>query len=378
MENPEDIYIDFASKVSFLEFIQDEFRRANIPVREMDKEISLLVAKKQWSITDLSDYVKENPRSFIIFQEIYQLLRFTNAQLIHFVFDIAKLNSLNIDAIYEYMILNLKCDVEFRKIYLNTIKRNLEYEEFIAKIEQYDKKYLIAIFKFAVSKYITKIVRKFSILEARITKSEFEDFSIRFSNYLLNNLKLNETLATINVEKFLQNKRIPIDTKSLHGNYPKIKIIKILESKGYTNIDDILSNNGIRTLKHDLQQQISTFLINNEKIFCTERYIEGIIKAKDNKPKKFDLIIFRNHKPKYLFEMNFYSTEGTKIGINQNEYIDLNNYIQKNFSDFEFYWITDGNYWLTTQGKTRFLNLLRYFDKILNINIFAEYLNDFQ
>ena len=150
-----------------------------------------------------------------------------------------------------------------------------------------------------------------------------------------------------------------------------------MEVNGYKNIDYILSEAGIHTLKLDLQRQIGTSVLGNDKIFCTERYIEGIIKTRDNKPKKFDLIIFSGHKPKHLFEMNFYSTEGTKIGINQNEYIDLNNYIKSNFSDFKFYWITDGNYWLTTQGKTRFLNLLNHFDKIFNINIFMERVNDF-
>jgi len=377
MPNPEDVYIDFASKVSFLEFIQEEFKHANVPVKELSQEISLLESRKQWNINDLSEYVKKYPRSFIIFQELFQLLRFTNAQLIHFVFDVVKLNSLNINAIYEYMILNLKYDLEFRKIYLKAINRRLKYDDFIAHVEQYDKRYLIATFKLAISKYIDKIVKNFTILEKRIVKSEFEDFSIRFSNYLLNNLKLNETLKAINIEKYLQNKRIPLDTKSLHGNYPKIKIIKILENKGYKNIDSILNKTGIHILKHDLRQQIDLTVLNNDKIFCTERYVERIIKTKDNKLKKFDLIIFSNYKPKYLFEMNFYSTAGTKIGINQNEYIDLNEYIKRNSYDFKFYWITDGNYWLTTQGKMRFLNLLNYFDKIFNINIFAEQVNDF-
>lgn len=377
MSNPGEVYMDFASKVSFLEFIQDEFKYADILLEELREEISLLKSKSQWNINDLSEYVKNYPRSFIIFQNIFQLLRFTNAQLIHFVFDVVKLNSLNIAAIYEYMILNLKHDLEFRKIYLNTINQKLEYNDFIRYTNQYDKKYLIAVFKLTVSKYINMILKDFDTLETRIRKSEFEDFSIRFSNYLLNNLKLNETLDTINIEKYLRNKRIPLDTKSLHGNYPKIKIGKILESNGYKNIDYLLNNAGIKTLKHDLQEQINDPVIKNGKIFCTERYIDKIIKIKDNKLKKFDLIIFDNSKPKYLFEINFYSTEGTKIGINQNEYIDLNNYIKKKFKNFTFYWITDGNYWLTTQGKVRFLNLLKHFDKIFNINIFAENLNKF-
>ena len=377
MLNPGEAYMDFASKVSFLEFIQDEFKYADIPLEKFRKEISLLKSKSQWNINDLSEYVKNYPRSFIIFQNIFQLLRFTNAQLIHFVFDVVKLNSLNIDAIYEYMILNLKHDLEFRKIYLKTINQKLEYDNFISHANQYDKKYLVAVFKLTVSKYINMILKDFNTLEARIKKSEFEDYSIRFSNYLLNNLKLNETLDTINIEKYLRNKRIPLDTKSLHGNYPKIRIGKILESNGYKNIDYLLNNAGIKTLKHDLQEQIDDPAIKNCKIFCTERYIDKIIKIKDNKLKKFDLIIFDDSKPRYLFEINFYSTEGTKIGINQNEYIDLNNYIKKKFRNFIFYWITDGNYWLTTQGKVRFLNLLNHFDKILNINIFAENVSNF-
>jgi len=377
MPNPEEIYIDFASKVSFLEFIQEEFKYADVPVEELKQEISLLKAKNQWNINDLSEYIKKYPRSFIIFQNIFQLLRFTNVQLIHFIFDVVKLNSLNIDAIYEYMILNLKHDLEFRKIYLKTINQKLEYNNFISHVNQYDKKYLIAVFKLTVSKYISMILKDFDILETRITKSEFEDFSIRFSNYLLNNLKLNETLDTINIEKYLRNKRMPLDAKSLHGNYPKVKIEKILESNGYKNIDYLLNNAGIKILKHDLQEQINDPALKNSKIFCTERYIDKIIKIKDNKLKKFDLIIFNDSKPRYLFEINFYSTEGTKIGINQNEYIDLNNYIKKNFGNFIFYWITDGNYWLTTQGKVRFLSLLNYFDKIFNINIFAENVSNF-
>jgi hypothetical protein len=378
MLNPEEVYIDFASKISFLEFIQDEFKDANIPIEKFSQEINLLESEKNWNISSLSEYIKNYPRSFIVFQNIFQLLRFTNAQLIHFVFDIVKLNSLNINAIYEYMILNIKYDLEFREIYLETVNLALDYNTFILNLEQYDKKFLIASFKLAISKYINKIVNNFYALEARIRKNEFEDFSIRFSNYLLNNLKLNETLNSINLGKYLKNKRVPLDTKNLHGNYPKIRIIKTLENNGYTNIDDILNNAGIHTLKHNLKHHIEMpKLENNIKMFCTERCIDKVIKTKDNKLKKFDLIIFNDFKPKHLFEMNFYSTEGTKIGINQNEYIDLNNYIKKNFNNFKFYWITDGNFWLTNTGKERFLNLLNHFDEIFNINIFAEQVTNF-
>lgn len=378
--NLEDAYINFASKISFLEFIQKEYRNANTSIAKLKKEISLLMLKKQWNIDDLSDYIKDNPKSFLIFQEVFQISRFTNTQLIHFVFDVTKLNSLNLDAIYEYMILNLKHDNKFRKIYLDKVQRNLKYEDFIKIITQYDKHYLIAIFKMTIAEYIKMISEKnsknFYTLEERIIKNEFEDFSIRFSHYLLENLKLNETLETINIEKFLHNKRIAKDTKGLHGNYPKIRIIKILEKNGYQNIDKLLKENKINLIKNNIKQQISTFPENN-KLFCTEKFVENVVKPKSKKLKKFDLIIFQNYKPKYLFEINFYSTGGTKIGINEDEYVELNEYVKEMKEDFKFCWITDGNYWLTLNGKNRFLSLLKNFTQILNINTFEENIDNF-
>jgi len=365
MRNTEEIYIDFASKISFLEFIQEEFRPANIPVERLQKEISILSSKKSWNIAELSDFVKANPKSFIVFEAIFQLLRFTNAQLIHFVFDVAKLNSDNLEAVYEYMVLNLMHDQEFREIYLDLLQPKLGYEDLVLQLDSLDRKLLIATFKAAVSKYVDKVSKDSRTLENRIAKKEFEDFSIRFANYLLSNLKLNEILSAIDVKEFLKNKRVPLDTKGLHGNYAKLRITRILEKHGYSNVDRLLNQNC-------LPLAVQSMLLDKQKIFCTERCIEGIIKPKDRKPKKFDFIIFSEGKPKYLFEVNFYSTEGTKIGINQNEYIDLYDLIKSGFPQCKFYWITDGNYWLTTQGKSRFINLLRYFDQILNINTFAE------
>jgi len=276
------------------------------------------------------------------------------------------------------MLLNLKNDEKFRQIYLRTINSRLTYEEFIKNIGNYNKKSLVAVFKFAVSKYVDEIIDDFTILKNRIVKAEFADFSIRFSNYLLNNLKLNETLSSIDIEKYLKNKRIPIDTKSLHGNYPRIRIEKILQDNNYKNIDPLLKKYRIKTLESDLSKQINVSNLNGCKVFCTEKYVKEIIKINNGKLKKFDLVIFNELKPKYLFEMNFYTTEGTKVGINEGEYRDLNNYIKENFSNYKFYWITDGNYWLTSQGKNRFLNLINYFETILNINLFAEQIEYFK
>lgn len=376
MNDIERRYIEFAYRVSFFEFIQEEFRMSDLNAKTLKDELKVLKDKKNWNINELADFIKQYPKSFLIFQQIVQLIRFTNAQLIHFIFDVEKLNSLNMESIFEYLIFNIKYDEEFRKLYLGLIDRKMTHETFVKNLNQYDKKYLITIFKQTVSKYVDKILKKSSIFEKRVQKSEFADVSIRFSNYLLNNLKLNETLESIDIENFLKYKKVPVDTKSIHGNFAKLKITRILESNDFINIDNRLDK--IKVLKHDLSEQIEVDNLQGKTAFCTERYVEGIIKIKEGKLKKFDIIIFKNLQPAYLFEVNFYSTEGTKIGINQDEYVDLINYIKQNLDGLEFYWITDGNYWLTSQGKKRFKNLLESFKTIYNINSFAEDINNFK
>ncbi len=91
-----------------------------------------------------------------------------------------------------------------------------------------------------------------------------------------------------------------------------------------------------------------------------------------------------NKKPVLLIETNFYSTSGTKIGINQGEYVDLiediQNYSKQNKLNYKFSWITDGNYWLLKDAGSRFNNLKSNYFKndyeLLNYNLFRDFLPD--
>ena len=105
--------------------------------------------------------------------------------------------------------------------------------------------------------------------------------------------------------------------------------------------------------------------------------MHGIVKRKNKKPKVFDFILFFDRKPLILIETNFFSTTGTKIGINRDEYTDLKEDIQtfcrKKKIVIKFIWITDGNYWLTKTGENMYRNLREnYFTndyEILNYNL---------
>ncbi|HKZ42840.1 MAG TPA: DpnII family type II restriction endonuclease, partial [Candidatus Hodarchaeales archaeon] len=197
-----------------------------------------------------------------------------------------------------------------------------------------------------VSDYAEAASRKFKILEKRITKKEFSDFTVRFTSYALHTLELNRMLAGIKVADFLSAKLIPVDTKGLHGKFLKGMVQRALERHGYSNVDPLLQKHNVSVLRPRIDSQVDPKEVPNGKLFCTEKYIEDIENPNKGGPKKFDVIIISDLAPRHVFELNFYTTEGTKIGINEDEYLALNDVVRKHGS-VEFHWITDGNYWLS-------------------------------
>ena len=352
---PEERYIEFASQVSFFEFRQREFRDSGFSaarISELAAEVSKLQSRNDWDISGLSDYILQNPRSFLIFEAIFQLLRFTDAQLIHFIFDVPKLNSPNTEAVFEYAIYNLKNDPFLQNLFTRRVQPSrgeaVAFDTIIKDPGTYNKSFVVAVFKMIISEYTNLVSRDFAVLENRIRNKAFSDFGVRFANYLIDRLKLNETLKAVNVAAYLRSKQIPLDTKGLHGNYAKLRLKEMLDGHGFRNIDSLLKTKGVTVLPSKFDKGEIT--PPQGKSYCTEKYVEDVAKIVNGKLKKFDFVLIMNNRPRHLLETNFYTTEGTKIGINEGEYLELYNSI-KNKKELQFHWITDGNYWLTDGRK---------------------------
>ncbi|MHA1578516.1 MAG: DpnII family type II restriction endonuclease [Candidatus Freyarchaeota archaeon] len=341
-------------------------------------------SKERWDTVELSSFLREYPKSFKIFEEIFQLARFTNTQLIHFLFDTKILNNTNKSKLLEYLKKNIQYDKFFtdtlikqsKKTGLAAFNNAKEVTNFLEKSEDKgSQNYLILLLKATVTSYIESAAKKPEIIYSRLTNPNFSDVAERMAQYLIDNLQLNRVLKGIRIREYLENKRIPLDTKSIHGKYGKIRITQTLEKHGFINVDPILEKNNIKTLPKNLSAK-GLENLRGKFAYATERYVEGVVK-RDRKPKKFDFILLHDLKPKIVIETNFYSTSGTKIGINLNEYLELNEHIGREHSQLTFIWITDGNYWLTTSGKNDLETLYYSFgDRILNYNLFDKRLEE--
>lgn len=359
-------YLDFASTLSFFQFLQKEFYNPRFNVNNYHEEISLLQTNKPLTVEKLSAILQTNPKLFDIFEQIFQLYRFTNTQLINFLFDVNILNDTGERKIITYLYQNLNDDESFRDTFNKYAeKAGFQYLK-DNDLTNINNNLLIKLFKESIVAYVDISSKKRQYIYSRIKNNE--NVRLIITNYLIDNLKINEMLESINLKEYLKNKRIPKDTKTIHGKFGTIKIKEILIELGIQNIDFHITT---KDLIDDLYNTQELKEYQGKWVFVTEKYLKNILRRKQRTPKKFDFIILYNLIPKYVIETNFYSTSGSKIGINEEEYIDLNEEINEKSKELTFFWITDGNYWLTSDGESRYTRDLDYFyENILNYNQF--------
>lgn len=366
-------YQEFASSLSFFEFIQDEFYPPRDQIKNYKEEVKIIQGIKIPLLeAHLDNLLQDHPRIFDIFESIFQQSRFSNTQIIHFLFNIEILNSLNEKKIIEYLVFNLESDPNFKRIfvkkYYNHLKTNLNNN---GDVIGQDVQLMITLLKESVMDYIDSASKNHEWVYARI---KLDDSSKRIAHYLINNLDLNASLGGIKLEGYLKANKRPKDTKSLHGKFGIIKLGEILKQEHILDANDKFKELRLNMISSDLSEYKELSLFKNKWIFVTEKSVNNLLNKKTNVNKKFDFILIYNLKIKYLIETNFYSTSGTKIGINESEYIDLNNEIQSKMDGIiTFLWITDGNYWLTTDGESRFKRDLDSFsENILSYNLFKK------
>jgi len=318
-------YLEFASNIHFFEFVQEEYKKSQFKVEKYEKEIKEISDKVPWNVKGLAKLLRENPESYEIFEEIFQLIRFTNAQVIHFLFDTTLLNSTDKGKIIDSLKHNLIHDPRFFSIFTAIFEKNefgqLEFKnEFKDKEKLIDfiesnrieeiRNYFVMLFKLSIIKYTMLAIKNAKIIHDRLKNENFIDVSERTAYYLINNLKLNDILKGIKLKEFLEVKRIPIDNKSIHGNFGKIKIASILKNHGFIDSDTLLNECNIKTLPHELKDIPELEELKGKFAFATERYVKDVNKKENDKPKRFDFVLIYDLKPKILIETNFYSTTG--------------------------------------------------------------------
>lgn len=375
------LYDHFSSMVHFLNPIEGESETAlGMNLAPYKDALDIIEQRGKFKHSELTNLLAEHPEAFDLFEQILQLSNFTTAQWTYMMFDLDKLNSSDITEVIEYLLLNLGQDDHLRDCFVK--KKIIDSGGLPSPTEIQGRERILLVLK--AKQEIARLSKNRDSAHLHSRLSTIRSVRERVSNYLLDTKALNSVLDGIQPRVYLTNKRKSADTKSAHGKYGSTILSTRLKDAGFKECGDldICKQKMIRrggTTQLVLSQD-------TEFCYCTEKQVESAANlgtsissvSGSGKPllKRFDFVLLHQGKPRVVIETNFYTTSGSKIGVNEKEYLSLYRYIKQNEKGLRFIWVTDGNHWLTSTGRKMFERLVPDFeDSLMNFGTFAEALD---
>jgi len=287
-------YRDFASKITFFSFLDiEEFQQIEFKPERYREELDALKTLENVTVEGLAAFLVEHPRIFSVFSRILREQRFSNTQIAHFCFDLEVINSDNLQELIEKFNLHYQSEKLFQTHVDNELHK-LHAEGIInqARISSIDDLEKVILLKRAIQFFCSKE----EYLIRLLGKPEFKDVSLRTACYLIENLWLDRFLKAIDVEKYLLAKRTVKDTKGLHGNFGSDQVEAILNRHKLKSIDEELGKGQVLRLENVHPNLRSSLLwedISRNWTYTGQRFIEGLIKPKEGKNKKFDFVLLQ-------------------------------------------------------------------------------------
>ena len=346
-----------------------------IDLKSCESTLARLDETRQFSTDELADLLDTQPEAIYLFEMILQQSNFSTAQRTFLMFDLSRLNSSSVDEALGYILQTLREDDKLRQVFQKEGLFESGIEMDLDHLDDEQKHILLADSKRVIASFCEK---KDPVgLQQRLIVSA--PLRRRAADYLIGNRALNSALAGVRPRIFLKNKRIPVDSKGAHGKYATSILEESLVNAGFRRHDyfgPCISRSG--SSQRMLTDSPDVFL------FCREKEVESVLSpgvsissesvgTGKKTAKRFDFVLLHGSLPKILIETNFYTTSGTKIGINEKEYLVLHEQVVQNEKGLRFIWVTDGGYWLTTPGRKGFLKLAPLFgEDLMNLALFAK------
>lgn len=365
---------DKESENSFTLYSKDQFNRKE--QEQLVKEIKILNKKGiKFILTNSNtDFIKENYKEFNQIEVSTNRMINSNEkkrmdaakELIIFNFEISKetLKEFQFLAFIEGMrITNKRLDklTDWEKIWKHQESRDYDLNQF---------NYLITDslddFKKRLNFLYQKTISSFSILPILLATREESLYVYDVSNNLLQyNFKNPEKLSYEEIEKFF-----------IETGLSKLFISGIKNINDYSlGIETGLDSNARKNRSGKAHEELIRNLLDKYNVKYDEQSsieINGKKNINNNRKehKKFDFV-FTIKKIRYLAEVNFYNTSGSKLDAISKDYIKLNNDIKEE-KNSEFIWITDGQGWTKHKNsiKTAFFSI----DNLFNTKMFEAWL----
>ncbi len=341
----DDWYRDFASTVSYYDFRSPEYERIELD-EPSTRGLAALRNLPKIDQETLTRVLQSEPAVLFGLERFFRDTRFRNGQWIYFLFDVSILNRPADSSVWEYVRANLRYDDALREICASRTDdarlagqvRSLELPQ-----DRSTQLQVISAFK----KSLVPFIRKEKAVRARLASDHSAPDRQRIARYLVERLGLPDIMKSVDVTAFPTWKLHPADIRTTHGEFGQERVREVLQRRGFVDVTSSRAELGFKP-----QSKIDD------------------VRTKADKEKMFDFLLFRDDRLVAALETNFYESEGSKIGINVEEYLELSQEVQRR-SAAKFLWITDGSHWLTTDGCNTLRQLHAAFEgRVYNYNTF--------
>ena len=338
-------YRDFASNISYYDFVVEDSDPVTLDIKAQ-QALRELVQLSPLGRDSLADLIRRRPELIHGIEVLLRDQTFSKGQWIYFLFDVKLLNRRVDDVVREYVATNLRNDRQLREIAAN-LSEDPQVRQLLAagRLPDQENQWIALVATFKAS--LVEFIKKPGAVNARLSSPSSAADRRRTADYMMARLGLGNFVGAVDVAKFSAWKRRAKDTKGLHGAYGQERLRLAIERSGFVE-----APKGVGEFRFEQQTELAG------------------IASKQGRSKVFDFLLYHRSQARAAVETNFYETEGTKIGINVEEYLDLAREVQEK-SKAIFYWVTDGASWLTPTGRRRLKQLYESFGgRIYNYNTF--------
>ncbi len=299
--------------------------------RERLEAASTQLSRLKDNYTDKSDLINQvaallgkDPALFLVLAHILRQLRFTNVELIHFMFDTKRLND---PQYYEHL---AQSDSKFD----NIVRRFERSKNWLKYTKDSDSQVArIATFKKASSAYLGPEEQCWDLWRSRVDTDP--EVRHRIASFVVNNEDVSDLIQQNTVNTFLQRSLRTVNVemvKKERGGYAPRKVREILTRAGFVEHD--YGTTDISQLEGLLRGRPPTELPNFG--YATEiTWVQGV--------KKFDFVLVGRSEIGFVIEVNYFTTSMSKIREVLSHFKELKEACSEKY---RLIFVTDGVGWL--------------------------------
>jgi len=305
---------------------EDSFWRAVESLQNLKGEY-----KTEEDLVDkVAELIRQDPRVFLILTHLHRQLRFTNLELVHFLFDRNRIDT------PEYYGRLLETDAVFQRQFARTTSSR-KWNSYVGTIDpkKPDEVALLASFKKVVTNYMGSESACWPLWKARIEN----DLAVsrRIAEFVVKNEDLKRLIETDSIRNSLERSLRTVNVeivKRERGEYGSRKVKEILEAAGFV-FEPYSAAKDIEDLENFLKSQSTLFHRPSEYIYTTEKLWE-------REEKRFDFVLIAKNRIQFVIETNYFTTSMSKIREVVRHFIELKKACR---GKYRLVYITDGMGW---------------------------------